>query len=64
MKNLIFIRNNYEFNDSDLIYEFFMVLSAAHECIIDNEAKYEWITYQGLSPDEITLVDAASRLGF
>jgi magnesium-transporting ATPase (P-type) len=41
-----------------------MILSCAHECFIDEEAKEEFIVYQGLSPDEITLVDAASRLGF
>lgn len=55
---------NYDFSENDLLYEFFMVLCAAHECIIDQEEKKSYIVYQGMSPDEITLVDAASRLGF
>ena len=41
-----------------------MVLCGAHECIIDTEVKKSYIVYQGMSPDDIALVDAASRLGF
>ena len=55
---------HYNYSENELFYEFFMVLCAAHECIIDIEEKKSYIVYQGMSPDEITLVDAASRLGF
>ena len=56
--------NKYLYNEQQLIFEFFLLLSAAHECIIDNEAEGDSVVYQGMSPDEITLVDAACRLGF
>ncbi|CAD8052350.1 unnamed protein product [Paramecium sonneborni] len=46
-----------------LIDEYLMLLSSAHECIAQKD-KNSQITYQGPSPDEITLVDAAMNLGF
>ena len=61
-KNAGFSRNNYD--NEELLLEYFMVLSCAHECFIDEEALEDFVVYQGLSPDEITLVDAAARLGF
>ncbi|CAD8196188.1 unnamed protein product [Paramecium octaurelia] len=47
----------------NLIEEYFFLLSSAHECIIQYD-KNQNASYQGPSPDEITLVDAAARLGF
>ena len=47
----------------DLAREFLFLLSVCHDCVLDtNEEGVS--TYQGQSPDEITLVDAAKRLGF
>jgi len=54
----------YVYEEHDLIIEFFSILCCAHECFIDNEAEEDFTVYQGMSPDEITLVDAAARLGF
>lgn len=54
----------YELSDDQLIQEFFFVLCTAHECLLDKEADKSFRVYQGLSPDEITLVDAACRLGY
>jgi magnesium-transporting ATPase (P-type) len=39
-----------------------MVLACCHECVIDRIVNGV-TNYQGPSPDEITLVDAANRLG-
>ncbi|CAD8207799.1 unnamed protein product [Paramecium pentaurelia] len=50
-------------NQRELIEEYFFLLSSAHECIIQYD-KNQNASYQGPSPDEITLVDAAARLGF
>ena len=48
---------------SDLTKEFLFLLSVCHGCLVDtNEEGVS--SYQGQSPDEITLVDAAKRLGF
>ncbi|CAD8102056.1 unnamed protein product [Paramecium sonneborni] len=47
----------------NLIDEYFFLLSSAHECIIQYD-KNQNASYQGPSPDEITLVDAAARMGF
>jgi magnesium-transporting ATPase (P-type) len=50
-------------NQIDLAREFLFLLAVCHDCILDtNEEGVS--TYQGQSPDEITLVDAAKRLGF
>lgn len=50
-------------NQVDLAKEFFLLLSTCHDCLLDvNEEGIS--SYQGQSPDEITLVDAAKRLGF
>ncbi|CAD8136462.1 unnamed protein product [Paramecium pentaurelia] len=46
-----------------LVHEYLMLLSSAHECIAQKN-KNSQITYQGPSPDEITLVDAAMNLGY
>ncbi|CAK84558.1 unnamed protein product (macronuclear) [Paramecium tetraurelia] len=47
----------------NLIEEYFFLLSSAHECIVQYD-KNQNANYQGPSPDEITLVDAAARMGF
>ena len=40
-------------------------LSTAHECMIDQYAqRHGIISYQGSSPDEVTLVEMAQRHGF
>jgi magnesium-transporting ATPase (P-type) len=40
-------------------------LATCHECLIDkNESTEDKIVYQGQSPDEVTLVDAAKELGY
>jgi phospholipid-translocating P-type ATPase (flippase) len=50
-------------NQTDLVKEFFFLLSVCHDCLVDtNEEGVS--SYQGQSPDEITLVDAAKRLGY
>lgn len=50
-------------NQQDLVKEFFFLLSLCHDCLrdVDDDGN---VSYQGQSPDEITLVDAAKRLGF
>jgi len=50
----------------DLIKEYFNVLGFTHECIVEKNKDPEDKTlyYQGPSPDEITLVDAAYHMGF
>ncbi|CAD8148969.1 unnamed protein product [Paramecium pentaurelia] len=47
----------------ELVHEYLMLLSSAHECIAQ-KGKNSQINYQGPSPDEITLVDAAMNLGY
>src|SRR3990167_3524378 len=48
---------------TDLVREFLLILSTCHECLVDvSESGVK--SYQGQSPDEITLVDAAKRLGY
>lgn len=44
------------------VYEFFKCLVTAHECY-PNDHKIK-ISYEGSSPDEITLVDFAQMQGF
>ena len=46
----------------ELVNEFFFLLSVCHDCLVDIDDDGE-VNYQGQSPDEITLVDAAKRLG-
>lgn len=40
-----------------------LLLATAHECVVE-EDKEKNLVYQGPSPDEITLVDAAKNMGF
>ena len=47
----------------DLVHEFLFLLSVCHDCLVDIDDDGV-VTYQGQSPDEITLVDAAKRLGY
>lgn len=47
----------------ELAEEYLTVLSVAHEVVADTNKKGEKI-YQGPSPDEITLVDAAREMGY
>jgi phospholipid-transporting ATPase len=51
-------------NQKELIDSYFLLLASAHECLIQIDEKTSEISYQGPSPDEITLVDAAMRMGF
>ncbi|CAD8102742.1 unnamed protein product [Paramecium sonneborni] len=46
-----------------LLEEYFFLLSSTHECIIQYDKNLN-SSYQGRSSDEITLVDAAARMGF
>lgn len=51
----------------ELVQETLRLLAICHECIIDqnkNNQMDSLFNYQGPSPDEIALVDAAQRLGF
>ena len=48
---------------SDLIDNYLTLLASAHECLVQYD-KNNQPSYQGPSPDEITLVDAAAHLGF
>lgn len=48
----------------DLICEYFSLLSSAHECLVQRDKQTGAVVYQGPSPDEITLVDAAAHMGF
>ena len=47
----------------DLVEEYWLGLSLAHEVVADTNKNGEKI-YQGPSPDEITLVQTAKELGF
>jgi len=47
-----------------LANEYFTLLATAHECLVEKDSETGKLEYQGPSPDEITLVDAASRLGY
>jgi magnesium-transporting ATPase (P-type) len=40
------------------------LLSTTHECVLETDEKTGDLRYQGPSPDEIALVDAARRMGF
>ena len=46
-----------------LAEEFFIALSTAHEVVADVDKSGKLI-YQGPSPDEISLVDAAKEIGY
>lgn len=48
----------------DLVKEFFFLLSCCHDCIMERNMDTGDVTYQGESPDEIALVDAAANMGF
>jgi phospholipid-transporting ATPase len=48
----------------DIANEYLTLLATAHECLVEKDAETDELNYQGPSPDEITLVDAASRLGY
>ncbi|CAD8163492.1 unnamed protein product [Paramecium pentaurelia] len=50
-------------NQKELVDYYFFLLSSAHECIIQYDQDKN-TSYQGPSPDEITLVDAAARMGY
>ena len=50
---------------ADLIQEFMLDLSLCHDCILEKDKNNpDNFYYQGPSPDEITLVDAARHLGY
>ena len=51
-------------NQKELVYEMLQMMSTCHECIIEKQSENAYIHYQGQSPDEIALVDAARHLGF
>lgn len=48
----------------DLVKEFFFLLSCCHDCIMERNEDTGEVCYQGESPDEIALVDAAANMGF
>lgn len=48
---------------SDLVREFFTALSTCHECLVEKQSD-GYLSYHGPSPDEVTLVDTANRLGY
>ena len=48
----------------DLVNEFFYILSQCHECLIERDEDTDLVSYQGPSPDEISLVHAASQLKY
>lgn len=49
----------------DLMQEFMLSLSLCHDCILEQDKEHpDRFNYQGPSPDEITLVDAARHLGY
>ena len=48
----------------DLVKEFFFLLACCHDCIMERNEETGDVTYQGESPDEIALVDAAANMGF
>lgn len=60
-KNEPAVKYNKQF---DLVKEFFFLLSCCHDCIMDRNEETGDVTYQGESPDEIALVDAAANMGF
>ncbi|EGR27708.1 phospholipid-translocating p-type flippase family protein, putative [Ichthyophthirius multifiliis] len=65
--NLVSNDNKVKFtikSQKDLAFEYWKLLSCAHECIISENKETGDIDYQGPSPDEITLVDAARHMGF
>ena len=47
-----------------LVKEFFFLLSCCHDCIKETNEDTGESGYQGESPDEIALVDAAANMGF
>jgi len=51
-------------NQIDLNKHFLLNLSLNHECLIDQEASSNEIKYTGPSPDEIVLVEQASKMGY
>jgi phospholipid-transporting ATPase len=48
----------------DLVKEFFFLLGCCHDCVMERNEETGDVTYQGESPDEIALVDAAANMGF
>jgi len=50
-------------SQQELVNEFLFLLSVCHDCIVEKDDEGN-VGYQGQSPDEITLVDAAKRLGY
>ena len=48
----------------DLVKEFFFLLACCHDCIMERNEDTGEVSYQGESPDEIALVDAAANMGF
>lgn len=50
--------------EEDVLKEILMILSTCHECVLHHNKQTHLTSYQGPSPDEIALVDAASRMGY
>ena len=48
----------------DLVNEFWLLLSLCHDCLMERDQETGVISYQGESPDEITLVDAAKHMNY
>lgn len=51
-------------NQKELVHEMLQMMATCHECIIERKKETGYIHYQGQSPDEIAIVDAARHLGF
>lgn len=48
----------------DLVNDFFLSIALCNECLIERNEETGTVSYQGQSPDEVTLTQAASLLGF
>ena len=51
-------------NQAQLVHEFFMSIALCNECLIERCEETGAVTYQGPSPDEVTLTQAAQLLGY
>lgn len=58
------IASNFELDSQKQLNQYFLrCLSLCHECLVETEESGD-VFYIGQSPDEIALVDSASRIGF
>lgn len=58
-------KTNHVYKDQkDMVYEFWLLLALCHDCLMEKDQETGIVSYQGESPDEITLVDSARHMGF